>query len=52
MSKDTTDKKDTLIELLKENNQEKLQDFLLRNGKKKSYSPIYIKKETIMNNNI
>ena len=39
------EKKETLMSLLLENDQEKIQDFLLRNGKKKSYCPIYFKKD-------
>ncbi len=36
--------KERLIDILKENDEEKIQEFLLKNGKKKSYCPIYIKK--------
>lgn len=33
-------KKETLFSVLKENDENKIQEYLLRNGKKKSYSPI------------
>ena len=35
-------KKDTLMSLLLENNEDKIHEFLMRNGKKKSYCPICI----------
>ena len=35
-------KKDTLMSLLLENNEDKIHEFLMRNGKKKSYCPIFI----------
>ena len=48
MNKDNIDKKETLMEILKEDDKDKLQEFLLRNGKKKTYSPLYIKKDNIV----
>jgi len=41
------EKKETLFSLLKEGSLEKLQEFLLKNGKKKSYCPICFKREKI-----
>lgn len=35
-------KKDTLMSLLLENDEDKIHEFLIRNGKKKSYCPICI----------
>jgi len=37
------DKKETLYSVLLENDEKKIHDFLMRNGKKKSYCPIYFK---------
>lgn len=54
-NKDKKESKETLFSLLIENDEKKLQDFLLMNGKKKSYCPICFRKEpinsSIQNNN-
>lgn len=55
---DYENNKESLKAVLLTNDEEKIQDFLLRYGKKKSYCPIYIKpninieEEASLNNNI
>ena len=40
MKEDKNSNKETLYSILIENDEDKLNDFLMRNGKKKSYCPI------------
>lgn len=44
------EKKETLMSVLLTNDEEKIKDFLLRNGKKKSYCPIYFRKDINIDN--
>lgn len=41
------DKKDTLYDVLLRNDEKEINDFLMRNGKKKSYCPIQFKDKKI-----
>ena len=45
------DNKETLRSVLLTNDEKKIQDFLLRNGKKKSYCPIYFRKDNNIEKN-
>lgn len=47
MKKDDN-KKETLMSILIEGDEEKIKGFLLRNGKKKSYCPLCFHKEPII----
>ena len=44
-------KKDTLMSLLIEDDEDKIHEFLMRNGKKKSYCPICIVKDNYKEDN-
>ena len=45
---DNKNKKETLMSVLIEDDEAKIKDFLLRNGKKKSYCPLCFHKEPIV----
>lgn len=43
MKEDKKEEKETLYSVLLTSDEKKINDFLMRNGKKKSYCPIYFK---------